>query len=93
MTIAKKHNAVPNSNPFTSNRRVSCKIDHYPWNSAQIVGDARDHGLRFMSASDVLFRSDGYRDVRHQGRAAEIPISVQARVSMNNDPISRAAFR
>jgi hypothetical protein len=66
MTIAKKHNAVPNSNP------PSQVIDGYlasnsasnPQNRsftggipAQIVRDVRDHGLRFMSASDVLFRS------------------------------------
>jgi hypothetical protein len=66
MTIAKKHNAVSNSNP------PSQVIDGYlasnsasnPQNRSLPVefrrrsfATARDHGLRFMSASDVLFRS------------------------------------
>jgi len=66
MTIAKKHNAVPNSNPpsqvmdgyLLRIRLPTLKIDHLPRGiPAQIVRDARGHGLRFMSASDVLFRS------------------------------------
>jgi hypothetical protein len=66
MTFAKKHNAASNSNPTSQvtdghlasnsapnpqNRSFSHKIP------AQIVRDTRDHGLRFMSAGDVLFRS------------------------------------
>ena len=66
MTIAKKHNAVPNSNPPSQvidgylasnsasnpqNRSFAHKIP------ARIVRDVRDHGLRFMSAGDVLLYS------------------------------------
>ena len=66
MTIAKKHNAVPNSNPpsqaidgyLASNSASNPQNRSFtPRIPAQIVRDVRDHGLRFMSASDVLFRS------------------------------------
>jgi hypothetical protein len=50
---------------FASNKRISClEFGSQAQNRsfahkipAQIVRDARGHGLRFMSASDVLFRS------------------------------------
>jgi hypothetical protein len=66
MTIAKKHNAAPNSNPpsqvidgylalnSASNPQYRSFTRGIP---AQIIRDVREHGLRFMSAGDVLFRS------------------------------------
>src|SRR6266567_3448267 len=66
MTIAKKHNAAPNSNPplqvvdgyLASNSASNPQNRSFTRGiPAQIVRDVRDHGLRFMSASDVSFRS------------------------------------